>query len=133
MLGFAASINRQKVAQEAAFASSASDLKRRQVRRALGAAEQGGTPAYSLVSEGMVDKMFRTARKERNKCLFSEYDSSSPVIKQLTDIPEFKSLCLHPCEDGGLLTEALFSPSGSLELLQSSAGEVVAVDAPARH
>ena len=128
-LGFAASINRQKVVQEASFAKNAGDLKRRQIRRALGAVEQGGTPAYNLVSEGMVDKIFRTARKEQNKWLLSEYDSSSPVIKQLTDIPEFKSLCLHPCEDGGLLTEVLFSPSGSAELLQSPAGEVVAVDA----
>ena len=129
LLGFAASINRQKVVQEASFAKNAADLKRRQVRRALGAVEQGGTPAYNLVSERMVDKIFRSARKEQSKSILSEYDSSSPVIKQLTDIAEFKSLCLHPCEDGGLLTEVLFSPAGSLELLRSSAGEVVAVDA----
>ena len=93
LLGFAASINREKVAKEAVFAKNSSDLKRKQVRRALCAAEKPGFPAYDLVSERMVEKIFRTARKDQRKCLLSEYDSSSGTIR--TDIPNLVKQAAH--------------------------------------
>ena len=125
-----AAVNKANMKAKARTVQSCQHLKAWQVRQAIGADHQ---IPYKLVGERAVERLFSSARKA-NKSLLYHVDSASPVFKQLLSIPEFRCVNIEPCGESeghadGMHAEFLFMPHASNEVLCSSAGEVVAVDA----